>query len=268
MLSNTWDLDLKAAHDEQYGPASSGDVVTITIKSGVLVSASTTSLYALTNPSTWAAGVVVRLVIESGAIVAGRGGDGGDGGIVFGSTVAPTAGSDGGNSILAAFAMTIDNGGIISGGSGGGGGSGGASCISFSQSVYCDGSGGGGGWPYGVAGASTLVAIGGTVISGGLTNATNATSTANGTGGNGAVINESYGEDGIDFVQADVGDGGDGGSSYAQSGVAGANAANSSNDGGVGAAQSGAAAGSAGDAIHGNSYITWVATGTRYGAIV
>ena len=53
---------------------------------------------------------------------AGFGGDGGDGGIVFGSTVAPTAGSDGGNSILAAFAMTIDNGGIISGGSGGGGG--------------------------------------------------------------------------------------------------------------------------------------------------
>lgn len=265
---DTWDLDLKAAHDESYSPASSGDVVTITIKSGVLVSASTTSLYALTNPSTWAAGVIVKLVIESGAIVAGRGGDGGDGGIVFGSTVAPTAGEDGGNSILAAFAMTIDNGGIISGGSGGGGGSGGASCISFSQSVYCDGSGGGGGWPYGVAGASTLVAIGGTVISGGLTNATNGTKTANGTGGNGAVINESYGEDGIDFVQADVGDGGDGGGTYAQNGAAGANAANSSNDGGVGAAQTGAAAGSAGDCIHGNSYITWVTTGTRYGAIV
>jgi len=36
----------------------------------------------------------------------------------------------------------------------------------------------------------------------------------------------------------------------------------------TGTTQAGAAGGIAGDAVHGNSYITWVATGTRYGAIV
>jgi len=265
---DTLDLDLKAAHDLLYSPASSGDIVVVTIKAGVLVTASAASLYALTNPSTWAAGVIVRLVIESGAIVAGRGGDGGDGGIVFGSTVAPTVGDDGGNSILAAYAISIDNGGIISGGSGGGGGSGGAVSQSFVQIVYCDGAGGGGGWPYGVAGASTLATSGGTVISGGLTNATNATKTINGTGGNGAVVNKSYGDDGLKFVQADVGNGGDGGSSYAQNGAAGDSASISSNDGQIGGAQTGANGGAAGDAVNGNSFITWIATGTRYGAIV
>ena len=58
-----------------FAPAVLGTIVEVTIKSGVLVSASSTANYALTNPSTWAAGVIVRLVIESGAIVAGRGGD-------------------------------------------------------------------------------------------------------------------------------------------------------------------------------------------------
>jgi hypothetical protein len=101
-----------------------------------------------------------------------------------------------------------------------------------------------------------------------LTNATNATKTINGTGGNGAVINKSYGDDGLKFIQADVGNGGDGGNSYAQNGTAGDNASVSSNDGQIGGAQTGANGGSAGDCIHGNSYITWVATGTRYGAIV
>ena len=39
---------------------------------GILVSGSTTSTYALTNPNTWPSGVFVRLVIELGAIVAGE----------------------------------------------------------------------------------------------------------------------------------------------------------------------------------------------------
>lgn len=263
------DLNLKSAHDRRYDPASlrSGDVVEVVVTSGILVSASTTGNYALTNPNTWPSGVIVRLVIESGAVVAGRGGDGGNGGIVFGSTVLPTNGGNGGNSILSACALTIDNSGIISGGSGGGGGSGGASCISsFLQSVYCDGAGGGGGVPFGIAGTSTLVTSGG-VISGGLTNATNATSTVNGIGGNGAVVNKSYGEDWLKFVRATVGNGGNGGSSYAQNGANGANGTNSSNDGGSGAAQTGGTGGTAGDAIHGQSFIVWENIGTIYGAI-
>jgi hypothetical protein len=76
-----FDLNLKAAHDKIYDPASlvSGSIVEFIIRSGVLVSASNTSNYALTNPNTWPAGVFVKLIIESGAIVAGRGGDGGNG---------------------------------------------------------------------------------------------------------------------------------------------------------------------------------------------
>ena len=67
------DLNLKAAHDKNYDPASltAGSIVEFIITSGILVSASTTSTYALTNPNTWPIGVFVRLVIESGAIVAG-----------------------------------------------------------------------------------------------------------------------------------------------------------------------------------------------------
>ncbi len=231
----------------------------------MLLSSSTTSNYALTNPNTWPTGVFVKLTIESGAIVAGRGGDGGNGGIVFSSTVAPTSGGNGGDSLNVQYALNIENKGIIAGGSGGGGGSGGASRISFAQSVYCDGAGGGGGVPFGIAGTSTLVAAG-DVISGGLTNATNATNSVNGVGGNGAVVNKSYGEDGLKFVRATVGNGGNGGSSYAQNGANGANGTNSSNDGVIGAAQTGAAGGTAGDAIHGNSFIVWENIGTIYGA--
>ena len=79
------DLNLKDAHDRRYDPASltAGSIVEFIITSGILVSASTTSTYALTNPNTWPSGVFVRLVIESGAIVAGRGGDGGRGGRAF-----------------------------------------------------------------------------------------------------------------------------------------------------------------------------------------
>ena len=104
-------------------------------------------------------------------------------------------------------------------------------------------------------------------MSGGLTAATAANSTTNGSGGNGVVRNDTYAS-GTKFVRADVGDGGDGGASYANGGSAGATATNSSNNGGTGTTQAGAAGGAAGDAVNGNSYITWVATGTRYGAIV
>ena len=69
-----FDLNLKSAHDRRYDPASltAGSIVEFIITSGILVSGSTTSTYALTNPNTWPSGVFVRLVIESGAIVAGR----------------------------------------------------------------------------------------------------------------------------------------------------------------------------------------------------
>ena len=120
-----FDLNLKVAHDRRYDPASltAGSIVEFIITSGILVSGSTTSTYALTNPNTWPIGVFVRLVIESGAIVAGRGGNGGNGS-VFGDG-GGTNGGNGGKAFNIQYAVSVLNNGIISGGSGGGGGGGG-----------------------------------------------------------------------------------------------------------------------------------------------
>jgi len=160
---DTLDLDLKAAHDALYSPAISGDVVIVTIKAGVLVSASNTSLYALTNPNTWAAGVIVRLVIESGAIVAGRGGDGGRGGYAYAVwseaneyTVTYYGdgkdGEKGGSALRAQYPLSIENNGSIFVGGGGGGGSGGLITFSAAGWRSLSGSGGGGAWPLGSGG--------------------------------------------------------------------------------------------------------------------
>ncbi len=245
---DTWDLDLKAAHDESYSPARSGDVVIVTIKAGVIVSASSTAVYALTNPSTWAAGVIVRLVIESGAIVAGRGGEGGRGANYNAS--GGGVGGKGGDCANFEYDITIDNQGVISVGSGGGGGGGTGS----DGLLFGVGGGGGGGFPWGNGGEhGTEYAFGDvqTVPQNGF----NGTSTDSGNGGWGGRKSD----DG-DFGQGGIG--GKGGIAYAQIGSTGGTGAGEDfNFGGLG--------GAAGDnAVVGNSFITWIATGTRYGAIV
>ena len=260
-----FDLNLKAAHDRRYDPASltAGSIVEFIITSGILVSASTTSTYALTNPNTWPSGVIINLIIESGAVVAGRGGNGGNGGYDVSTTLGinPTAGGTGGTAMLIDYDISIDNQNIISGGGGGGGGSGAGRYLNSSPSVWnwIDGLGGGGGWPYGAAGNSTLITVG--AASPTPTPATSANSTNAGLGGTGSVILE------IATHSIVVGDGGNGGK-YA-SGIAGANAVvtNYATTGSISIVQqSGAAGGSLGDAIHGISFITWVNMGTIYGA--
>ena len=273
---DTWDLDLKAAHDEHYSPARSGDVVIVTIKAGVLVSASTTSLYALTNPSTWAAGVVIRLVIESGAIVAGRGGDGGRGGYAY--TVWSEAnnytiiyyddgedGEKGGSALHAQYPLSIENNGSIFVGGGGGGGSGGLITFSLAGWGSVSGCGGGGAWPLGSGG------LWGRIDSTGTLSADYVDSRGNdmyvGNSGQDASVS-TFGVGGVSrsvgvFV---TGEGGDGGDYDTGSQGSGANSWSGAFQVYPGNAGNG---GDAGDyAVNGNSYITWVATGTRYGAIV
>jgi len=282
---DTLDLDLKAAHDALYSPASSGDVVIVTIKAGVLVTASNTSLYALTNPSTWATGVVVKLVIESGAVVAGRGGDGGRGGaVIAGVGIYPpnmtmgSNGDNGGDAIFVNYPLTIDNNGMITVGGGGGGGSGAAHSDYFGINSQ-SGSGGGGGWPFGLGGKAGQIRTDdssqddftysdgypGRVYSGyaGETalGILGIASTTNG-GAERININVPYSGnawaktfkagDGGNPLLNDFADGGGGSQAFGNPIVTG---------GGDG--------GDAGDyAVNGNSYITWIATGTRYGAIV
>ena len=284
---DTVDLDLKAAHDESYSPASPGDVVTITIKSGVLVTASTTSLYAITNPNTWAAGVIVKLVIESGAIVAGRGGDGGRGGKVVvldsgGSPVAsPTMtdgfdGLNGGRALSISYPLSIVNNGVITVGGGGGGGSG-AGWGSYFGARAQSGNGGGGGWPFGAAGAAGQIAYddssqadfsysdGYTCYSHSGNVGYASTSSAAQAHGGAYRLNQADPYFGDGWASSDTG--GDGGNTLitqASDGGGGATAF-----GNMPLSTSGGDGGDAGDYyLVGNSYVTWIATGTRYGAIV
>ena len=233
--ANKFDLNLKTEHDLQYGtPPSAGDVVNFTIKSGVLVTASASNYsyvsrldslgnpvfsymsqnYGLTNPSSWPSGVIINLTIESGALVGGRGGDGG---WVYDVTNNDGTGQHGSHGVKIEYPINIDNQGEMFGGGGGGG------------SVEYFGAGGGGGAPIG---------------SGGTSGGSSATNTAGGNGG----------------YSPDLGgmNGGNGGGLAAngQDGVFGGGGL-VKNLGGI-----------AGDCIHGNSFITWIATGTRYGAIV
>jgi len=257
---------LKAAHDARFAPAVAGTQILFIIKSGILVSSANTSTYALTNPSTWAAGVLITLQIESGAFVVGRGGDGGDGGQVFSATISPQNGEDGGNGFFIDYALSVDNAGIVSGGSGGGGGSGAAKRIGFAHAVYADAPAGGGGWPYGVAGYSTLITAGGGVIAGGLTDGDDADGSGGGNGGSGVTIKDEF--DTIKYIEVVIGDAGDGGGKYAIDGTDGADATSSSvNFASTPTEQTGALGGTAGDAIHGDSFITWINTGTIYGTV-
>jgi len=251
--SELFDLDLKAAHDAQFAPATTGTVIKIIIKSGVLVSASSTANYALTNPSTWASGVIINLIIESGAVVAGLGGDAGDGAKVFGGDFTPpTDGKKGGNGVLILSDININNLGIIASGGGGGGGGGIVTTAPPFSYAITSGGGGGGGAPHGTA---NNYGLGGDYPSQpNSENGQNATATIGGVGGlarheSGTLVAGSKGGKGGDLAQA------------GEDGYYDTSASTGVVIKGIG--------GAAGDyAVNGNSFITWTATGTIYGAII
>lgn len=171
-----FDLNLKTYHDMIYGGAApANSSVEFIVPNGCLVTASTTSLYAITNPNSWASGVTTKIKVEAGGFVAGRGGNGGRGGRAIaqyvdsdGDTYTTYFGGDasnpssvvhgkkGGNAIRTFRALVVENLGFIGVGSGGGGASGGG-VIGFSSTGTVDriavsGNGGGGGWPLGLGG--------------------------------------------------------------------------------------------------------------------
>ena len=183
----------------------------VTVSSGIVLSANSTSLYGFDTGTGFPAGTTLKLIMPG--YVCGMGGAGG---AVY------TAGSNGGPALRAQYAISIDAaGGVIGGGGGGGGGD--------------EGAGGGGGRSGRTNAAGADGGASGTFSSGG-----------SGGGGWGAGAGGTTGPGG----KGSGGDGGGGGGWGASGGTAGSYA------GGTGGA-----------AVVGNSYITWINTGTRYGAI-
>jgi hypothetical protein len=208
--------------------------VTITVASGVIIRGSASFGNEVTNPSlniTGATSGDTIALINNGVIV-GVGGAGGAGGYTDGHTNNGIGGGgqQGGIGLKINYATSITNNGTIAGGGGGGGGGG-------PTNYAYNGSGGGGGAGYGVAGTSTNT-LGGSV------------------GNNGSAGGESTGGAGGTSVGGN-GAGGAGGS-WGAAGSYGSDGPNVGYGGNKGAA---------GYYISGNSYATWLATGTRLGLV-
>jgi hypothetical protein len=207
--------------------------VVATISSGVYVYSTSTGSAGLTISGTFPNGVSL---INNGYILGqgGNGGNGGNGG---------TNGSGGGLALSVSTAVSITNNNVIGGGGGGGGGGGYAYCCS-ACAVWGGGGGGGG--------------------------QTGLNNSSGGSPGPNFYQNSRYPQPGGAGTSSGAGAGGIGGASpngVAQGGYGG-------NGGGWGASGSGGsggapkAGGSGGAATSGSAtYITWVATGTRYGSI-
>jgi hypothetical protein len=241
-------------------------------------SATTTQdLRTLALAAGWDAAAPVVATISSGVTLRGAAGTGGGGGasvVPFGSNnVAGTAGATG-LTVSGSFpggVSLINNGTIYGGGGGGGaggstagggvGGAGGSAIIvstalSITNNSVIGGGGGGGG-------GGSAWGTGGIVRSGG--------------GGGGGAVYGQYGSGG----NWEGIDGGPGGSGTETAGGGGGFNDQNKSPGGVGGARgaagttpyntftggNGGAGGAGGAAVSGNSYVTWVATGTRYGAL-
>lgn len=271
--ADDFDVNLYDVFVGEYGAPDGAIVVNFIIQSGVFISATSTANYALTNPNTWPTGCTLSLVIESGASIAGRGGDGGRGGYAYTEGTSPTVvyygdgedGEKGGSALRAQYPLSIENNGSIFVGGGGGGGSGGLITFSLAGWGSISGCGGGGAWPLGSGG------LWGRIDSTGTLSADYVDSYGSdmyvGNSGQDASVS-TFGNGGVSrsvgvFV---VGEGGDGGDYDTSSGGSGANSWSGAFQVYPGNAGNG---GDAGDyAVNGNSYITWIATGTRYGSIV
>jgi len=211
--------------------------VVATIGSGVYISSNATGTPGLTVNGSFPGGVDL---INNGFII-GMGGAGGGGGHYTDGF----AGAGGGLALSVSVAVTVTNNGTIGGGGGGGGG--GAAYSYFdpfiNNIVYFGGGGGGGG-------------------------RTGATNSSGGAGGDPGGFNGYAGAPGGAGTSGGAGVGGEGpgfaggaGGDWGSGGSVGLNAT-SGTSGGIGGA-----GGAAGAAITGNSNITYVATGTRLGAI-
>jgi hypothetical protein len=219
--------------------------VVATINSGVYCSANGTGTPALTVNGSFPGGVEL---INNGFIV-GMGGAGGAGGNVLnGIPVNGSVGNSGGLALSVSSAVSITNNSTIAGGGGGGGGGGAAFDASFLQR---NSSGGGGG-----GGRSSQ-----SNSSGGAAGSANGSNIRLGTAGSPGTVSAAGGGGAGGSQSSCVAGGGGSGGGWGSSGSNGSNASEGETR------RNGGSGGSAGGAVTGNSNITWIATGTRLGAI-
>jgi hypothetical protein len=252
-ISDDEDVNLYDYFVDEFGVPEEGITVNFVVLAGSLITGSTTANYALTNPDTWPSDCTLTLEIEVGAVVAGLGGKGGDGASIFtGYSTPSSAGTKGGNSILVESALSITNFGTIGTGGGGGGG-GGFTIVRIlgDLDIYeanTSGGGGGGGAGIGEAG-ETGEFLG--------TSAPNGTNGGNSIGGAGA--------DGVSGTSS----GGAGNGHDSRGGKGGDLNEDGERGYGDGSGSAWSSGGAHGDyAVNGDTFITWIATGTRYGTIV
>jgi len=221
--------------------------VVATISSGVYVSSNSTGTPALTVSGSFPGGVEL---VNNGYII-GMGGNGGSGSM-YGCANA-SSGSSGGLALSVSTSISITNNNTIGGGGGGGVGGGGRwasnDCCSFSA-----GGGGGGGGRSGAASNSSGGARGyctfGDIKSYGSDGGSGTVSSAGSGGGGGYIADQP-------LAGGAGGSGGSWGSSGGSGGTGyGGNISLPAGGGGGG-----------GSAVSGNGYISWVATGARYGSI-
>lgn len=214
-----------------------GSRVLATIGSGVYISSNSTGTPALTISGSFPAG----LELTNNGYIVGMGGNGGSGYNGGGYALGPGEnGSAGGLALSVSSTVSINNAGTIAGGGGGGGGGGAAVPCGVACGPIRFGGAGGGGRSSNAANSTGGYAYG-------IGYAGSGTVSAAGAGVNGLKQNTTG------FV-ADT-TGGSGGD-WGTNGSAGTTVT-----------YSGGSGGSAGGAVSGNSYITWVATGTRLGSI-
>lgn len=196
-------------------------------------------------------GSSVRLTLPTDSSITGRGGNGGPGSNSEGAQ--SVAGDFGGTGLYTRFPLTLTNNSLIGGGGGGGGGGG------SQRTYYAAGSGGGGAGGYHEAGSSgsILSSNGSTTLSPGLNVAIPAGVGGIGAGPRAERNNSARASDGT----RTTGGAGSCDAFGTRCGGAGGNL-------GVNGSGGVTAGGVAGNAIDGNSYITYVTTGTISGGKV
>lgn len=216
--------------------------------------ATTTGVYALTVPASFAAGSTIELVFL-GSVV-GCGGVGGNGASKVGAGLGvvytpPTGGLAGGPAIFVGYPTRIDNQGLIGGGGGGGGGGAAAGGdLGGGNESGVGGSGGGAGQTYQVIGGGAAgVGAGAPFSANGNPGGSAGLGTQGSGGGAGYVFN------GFDNFGGVGGNGGTWGTAGATGGVGGPT---------YGGAAGG---GAAGYSVVGNALVTWVNVGTRLGPV-